>query len=291
MTTVPRDIPIISSIAGLAGRYSVWLCDIWGVMHNGERPFPEAVNACQRFRGEGGLVLLLSNSPRPHQPVAHQLAGIGVPDNAYDAIVTSGDASRNLMSEKPGLCVFHLGPERDLPLFAGLEVELGDLEDADYVLLSGLYDDLTETPGDYKGLLARIMSRNLVMICANPDLQVERGDRLIYCAGALAAAYEKLGGEVIYPGKPHKPIYDLALARIAEIKGAQVPRNEILCIGDGLRTDIAGAAAANMDALYVASALHIDGAVSDAPLKGCTVNALFCESEIKPVAAQKGLVW
>ncbi len=291
MTMARRQIPILSSIAGLAGSYSVWLCDIWGVMHNGETPFPDAVHACLRFRAEGGLVLLLSNSPRPSEPVMSQLNGIGVPDTAYDAIVTSGDATRNLMSEKPGQRVFHLGPERDRPLFEGLDVKLVDLEEAEYVLLSGLYDDLSETPDDYADLLAQIKLRGLAMICANPDLQVERGSRLIYCAGALGAAYEKIGGEVVYPGKPHKPIYDLALARIAGLKGAKVPRGEILCIGDGLRTDMAGAFAARMDALYVASALHIDGANSNTPLEASTVSALFRESGIKPVAAQNGLAW
>jgi len=291
MTTAQQEIPILSSVAELAGRYSVWLCDIWGVIHNGESPFPCAVKACQRFREKGGLVVLLSNSPRPCGPVARQLAEIGVPDTAYDAIVTSGDTTRDIMSEKPGQRVFHLGPERDRPLFEGLDVELADLNDADYVLLSGLYDDLNETPGDYVDLLAQIKARDLLMICANPDLQVERGNRLIYCAGALGAAYEKIGGKVIYPGKPNKPIYDLALARIAELKGAAVERNEILCIGDGLRTDMAGAFAAQMDALYIASGLHIDPANNDAPLEGSTVSALFSESNAKPVAAQKGLIW
>ncbi|GBE42274.1 MAG TPA: TIGR01459 family HAD-type hydrolase [Rhizobiales bacterium] len=291
MTTAQHDIPVLSSIADLAGGYAVWLCDIWGVMHNGVNLFPGAVNACRRFREERGLVVLLSNSPRPNEPVARQLAEVGVPETAYDVIVTSGDATRNLMSEKPGLPVFHLGPERDKPLFEGLDVELAGLDEAEYVLLSGLYDDLTETPDDYRDLLAQIKSRDLPVICANPDLQVERGNQLIYCAGALAAAYEKLGGEVVYTGKPHKPIYDLALARIAEVRGARVRRSEILCIGDGLRTDMAGAFAARMDALFVASALHIDGANSDAPLEGSTVRALFSETGIKPIAAQKGLNW
>jgi len=291
MTIAQPEIPILSSIAGLAGKYDAWLCDIWGVMHNGEHPFPGAVDACQRFRKGGGIVVLISNSPRPRGSVERQLVQIGVPGASYDAIVTSGDTTRDLVSERPGEPVFHLGPERDRPLFEGLNVELDDLERAEYVLCSGLYDDLTENPDDYADLLAQISSRNLLMICANPDLRVERGNQLIYCAGALAVAYEKLGGEVIYTGKPHKPIYQLALARIAEVKGTEVGRTEILCIGDGVKTDMAGAAAAGMDALYVASALHIDGANDDAPLDAGTVSALFCESDIKPVAAQKSLMW
>ncbi len=291
MTPAPQEIPILSSIAELADRYDAWLCDIWGVMHNGERPFPDAVDACQRFRKGGGIVVLISNSPRPRGRVERQLDQIGVPSASYDAIVTSGDITRDLLSEKQREPVFHLGPERDRPLFEGLDVELDDLERANYVLCSGLFDDLSETPGDYADLLARIKSRDLPMICANPDLMVEKGNQLIYCAGALAAAYEKLGGAVVYTGKPHKPIYQLALARIAGLKGVEVGCAEILCIGDGVMTDMAGAFAAGMDALYIASTLHLDAANADTPLDAGTISALFCESDAKPVAAQKSLIW
>lgn len=288
---IQQKIPVLSSIATLAGGYDAWLGDIWGVLHNGERPSPGAVDSCRRFREARGIVVLISNSPRPCGMVEAQLAHIGVPANCYDAIVTSGDTTRNVVAQRPGERVFHLGPERDKPLIEGLDVKLDDVEGAEYVLCSGLYDDMRETPDDYAELLARIRSRDLPMICANPDLMVEKGDRLIYCAGALAAAYEKLGGKVIYTGKPHKPIYDMALACIAEIKGAAVERANILCIGDGVKTDMAGAAAAGMDALFIASALHFDGASNDAPLDADTLNALFSESVIKPVAAQKRLMW
>lgn len=288
MTT---KIPVLSSIAGLAGGYDAWLCDIWGVLHNGERPSPGAADACQRFRETGGVVVLISNSPRPRGAVAAQLAHIGVPANCYDAIVTSGDTTRDLVAQRPGMRLFHLGPERDKPLMEGLDVELEDVEGAEYVLCSGLYDDMRETPDDYAELLVRIRSRDLPMICANPDLMVEKGDALIYCAGALAAAYEKLGGKVIYTGKPHKPIYETSLAHIAEAKGVEVGRAKILCIGDAVKTDMAGAAAAGMDAVFIASALHIENANSDAPLDSDTLSALFTESGIKPVAAQKRLMW
>jgi len=291
LTANQQEIPVLSSIAGLAGGYDAWLGDIWGVLHNGERPFPGALDACRRFREAGGIVVLISNSPRPRSAVEAQLAHIGVPAECYDAVVTSGDTTRELMARRPGERVFHLGPARDKPLIEGLDVVLDDVEGAEYVLCSGLYDDMRETPDDYAELLARLMSRELLMICANPDLMVEKGDALIYCAGALAAAYEKLGGKVIYTGKPHKPIYDMALAYITKKKGAPAGRSKILCIGDGVKTDIAGAAAAGLDALFIASALHIDGANSDAPLDADMLNALFYESGIKPVAAQKRLMW
>jgi len=289
MSSAQDTIPILSSITELAGRYDAWLCDIWGVMHNGEHPFPSAVKACCKFREEGGVVVLISNSPRPRGAVARQLAEIGVPEASFDAIVTSGDMTRQVLIERTGQPFFHLGPERDKSIFDGLDVLIVDLEDSDFVLCSGLYDDLTETPDDYRGLLAQIKSRDLHMVCANPDLQVERGNRLIYCAGSLAAEYEKLGGEVLYTGKPHRPIYDLAFARITDARGGEVPRARILCIGDSVRTDITGAVAAGMDALFVASALHIEDANDDQPLSEAELATLFSGITTRPVAAQKSL--
>jgi HAD superfamily hydrolase (TIGR01459 family) len=289
MSSAQNTIPILSSISELAGQYDAWLCDIWGVVHNGENPFADAVEACKNFRAGGGVVVLISNSPRPCDAVGHQLAEIGVSESAFDAIVTSGDMTRQVLVERKGQPFFHLGPERDKAIFVGLDVLIVELDESEFVLCSGLYDDLTETPDDYKELFSQMRSRGLQMICANPDLQVERGSRLIYCAGALAAEYEKLGGEVIYTGKPHLPIYDMAVDKVAEAKGSGVPRARILCIGDSIKTDIAGATVAGMDALFVASALHIEGANDDSPLRDEDLENAFSTSAIRPVAAQKSL--
>jgi HAD superfamily hydrolase (TIGR01459 family) len=283
------EIPILSSITELAGDYDAWLCDIWGVVHNGEQPFTDAVEACSRFRASGGVVVLISNSPRPCWAVESQLEEIGVQDNVFDAIVTSGDMTRQILIARTGHPFFHLGPERDKPIFEGLDVQIVDQEQAQFVLCSGLYDDLSETPDDYRDLLEHFIKRNLPMVCANPDLQVERGDKLIYCAGSLAAEYEKLGGEVLYTGKPHGTIYDLAVEQVGEAKVSDVPRSRILCIGDSIRTDIVGADSAGMDALFVASALHIDGANDDSPLSKEVLAELFSKSPVRPVGAQKSL--
>ncbi len=197
-------------------------------MHNGHRAFPRAVAATREFRARGGIVVLISNSPRPSPSVQEQLRRLGVPDDAYDATVTSGDLTRHELDKHKGAIVFHLGPERDLPIFQGLAVKLGRPEQAELVVCSGLLDDETETPDDYIGLMRALAARKLPMICANPDHLVERGDQLVYCAGALASLYEQEGGRVIYAGKPYAPIYLLALETISALAGRAVPRSEVL---------------------------------------------------------------
>ncbi len=283
-------IPILNSISGLARRYDAWLADIWGVMHNGVRPFPQAVEACRVFREGGGVVILISNAPRPRETVAVQLREVGVPADCYDGIATSGDVTRMLMAKYAGEAVFHLGPERDLPIFDGLRVTLGSVADSTAVVCSGLRNDETETPDDYAGLLAEFYQHRLPMICANPDVKVERGDMLIYCAGAIAEAYAKIGGKVIYAGKPHKPIYDLALALVMAKHGSAVPRHRIIAIGDGIRTDIAGAAAQKIDSIYVASAVHMAG-FSNGSLRQGDLASLFAGCKARPVAAVSQLTW
>lgn len=290
--TIPSSvlpIPILDSISNLARQYDVWLTDIWGVMHNGVSPFANAVEACQRFRKTGGTVILISNSPRTWDKAAEQLGEIGVADDCYDAIVTSGDATRRMVAAYEGKTIYHLGPERDLSYFDGLGVTLGTVQESEAVVCSGLFHDAIETPDDYKDLLAEIRQRNLPMICSNPDLIVERGDRLIYCAGSLAKAYEALGGETLYGGKPHPPIYQLALARVKDVRG-EVPPQAILAIGDGLHTDIPGAAKAGLDSLFIASAVHVPGG-KDGALDRAVLDSLLTENEARPVAAMSELIW
>ena len=210
-------IPILPSIAKLAPRYDAWVVDIWGVMHNGRRAFEAAGEACRRFRAGGGLVVLLSNAPRPFTAVVGHMASLGVDAAAYDTGVTSGDATRGLIQAWGGRPLLHIGPERDLGLFAGLDVRIVPAEAAEGIVCSGLFDDTKETPADYAALFDRLVARGLPMICANPDLVVERGDTLVYCAGSLAAAYAAKGGKVTYAGKPYLPIYARTFAEIARL--------------------------------------------------------------------------
>ncbi len=280
-------VPIISSIAPLAAGKDAWLVDIWGVMHNGVSPFVAAVQACRAFRDTGGTVLLLSNAPRPAASVAAQLDRIGVPRDAWDVIVSSGDAARAFIAKRGAEPVLHLGPERDLPIYDGLGVSLVPVDEAGCVVCTGLFNDEVETADDYADILARCRSRALPMLCANPDITVERGGRIVYCAGALARAYEAMGGDVVYAGKPHLPVYEMAFAALEQRHGAAVPRERLLAIGDGARTDIDGAAAAGIASVYIASAVHLRaGAAFDA----AAIDGLF-PGPVRPVAAMTGLAW
>ncbi|MEL7049380.1 MAG: TIGR01459 family HAD-type hydrolase, partial [Pseudomonadota bacterium] len=216
----PGDaIPIVASVRRFGEGRRAWLVDIWGVMHNGVVAFPSAVLACQTFRAAGGCVLLLSNSPRTSTGVVDQLRQIGVPDDAYDGVVTSGDATRVLITTAKRAPIFHLGPERDRPTFDGLDVAFGSVGESETIVCTGLFDDAREGPDDYNQMLTDFAERGVPMICANPDLTVERGGTIIYCAGALAARYQELGGVVDLAGKPHAPIYDMAFKELAELVG------------------------------------------------------------------------
>jgi HAD superfamily hydrolase (TIGR01459 family) len=206
---------VIERFEPLASAYDVLLCDVWGVVHNGVAAFAEAGDALARFRARGGTVILITNAPRPGAAVRKILDGLGVRRDAYDAITSSGDVTRGIVEAKRAERVFHLGPLRDRPIFAGLDVTFAPLETADYVVCSGLFDDTVETPESYREMLALMRERSLFMVCANPDVVVERGDTLVYCAGALADAYVALGGETLYCGKPHAPIYEAALGQAA----------------------------------------------------------------------------
>jgi HAD superfamily hydrolase (TIGR01459 family) len=285
-SSVPLAIPLVSSVATLAVATDAWLVDIWGVMHNGVNPFIDAARACATFRRIGGTVMLLSNAPRPAASVAEQLDRIGVPGNAYDMILTSGDAARAMISDFKGHPVFHLGPERDQPIFAGTGAMCARLEDAEAIVCTGLFDDETETPDDYRQMLEGARIRDLPMICANPDLKVERGGRIIWCAGGVAALYEELGGAVRYAGKPFAPIYALAFKELARLRGEKIAPERVLAIGDGVKTDIAGAGVAGVRAVFIASGLHVEGGLDAQALE-----RLFADAPTRPVAAMSALTW
>ncbi|MCU0904709.1 MAG: TIGR01459 family HAD-type hydrolase [Tabrizicola sp.] len=269
---------IIRSLADLTGRYDAVFCDLWGCLHNGRAAYPAAVAALQGFRATGGKVVLLTNAPRPKSSVIKQLDALGVPRDAWDIVVTSGDAAQmGMLSGAVGRRVHHIGAPKDEPFFTDFAEDLAAyartqpaiervaLKDATGIVCTGLADDLTETPDDYRAALLLGKTLGLPMLCANPDIVVDMGDRRLYCAGALAQAYEQLGGRTLYFGKPHPPIYDLARRRLSEAGAPSDP--QILCIGDGISTDIQGGIGEGLDTLFITGGLEAErfGTDVDAP--------------------------
>lgn len=253
---------LIASLSDIAERYDALFCDLWGCLHNGKTPYPAAVAALQAFRARGGKVVLLTNAPRPHATVIAQLDRMGVPRDAWDIVVSSGDAAQYAMlTGAVGQKVFHIGAAKDEDFFTVLPADLppgtpaiervGMLE-AEGIVCTGLEDDQTETPDDYRAQLLLGKTRGLTLLCANPDVVVDMGDKRLYCAGALAQAYEAMGGATLYFGKPHPPIYDLARRRL----GLDDPR--ILCVGDGITTDVQGGMAEGLDTLFITGGLAAD---------------------------------
>ncbi len=264
---------IIATLDEIDAGHRVLYCDLWGCLHDGLRAFPAAVAALERFRTRGGAVVLLTNSPRPARGVAAQMDALGVPRGCWDAIATSGDAAQEaLAAGMVGRRVHHIGPERDLTFFRDadgrpLEVERVPLAEAEGIVCTGLIDDRTETPADYRATLLEAKTRGLKLLCANPDVVVDVGETRIYCAGAIAAAYAEAGGESLYFGKPHPPIYRLARARLAAATGVEPAPDEILCAGDGIATDILGAMGESLDAIFVTGGLAAaeTGTTDDGP--------------------------
>ena len=285
-------VPLVEHVGALAADYDVLFCDVWGVVHNGITAFTDACAALTQFRERGGTAILLTNAPRPDAAVKRILDRLAVPPEAYDAIVTSGDVTRGIVEARIAQRVFHLGPERDLPIFAGLDVRFASLADADYVVCSGLFDDTVETPDSYREMLALMRSRAMFMVCANPDVVVERGDKLVYCAGALADAYAAHGGEVLYCGKPHAPIYEAALVKATVLRGAVTPPlHRVLAVGDSVRTDLVGAAAFGLDCVFVTSGLHAEHYGSREAPDLEALNVVFAAANVRPKAVIRGLVW
>jgi HAD superfamily hydrolase (TIGR01459 family) len=249
-------IRAIAGLSELARRYEALLCDVWGVIHNGRESFAGPCAALARWRSEVGPVVLISNSPRPSAQVAEQLDGLGVPREAWSALVTSGDVTRALLAPLAPGPAYRLGPERDAPLYEGLGLDFAPLGEARFIACTGPVNDDVETPEDYRSLLTQAAARQLPMICANPDRVVQRGDRLVYCGGALAELYEAIGGEVVMAGKPYAPIYEASLARAAELAGRPLGKDTVLAIGDGVVTDAKGANAQGIDLMFVAAGIH-----------------------------------
>ena len=290
-------IPTLAGLSGIAEGRDLILCDVWGVLHDGQTAHVAAGEALIRFRALPGArrrrVVLVSNAPRPGDGVGRILDRFGVPREAYDAILTSGDLTRELIAARPGARIRHLGPERDLGVFKGLDLTLVPEEEADLVVCTGLFDDRAETPDDYRDELTRLAGRGLTMICANPDLVVESGNRLIPCAGLLAAAYAEIGGAVVYAGKPHRPVYEAALAVAAALDGGPPDdTGRVLAIGDAIRTDIAGASGFGIASLLVARGIHAEelGVTAAHHTLGDIADWLGLQS-VHPDAVIERLVW
>ncbi|MFD2173327.1 TIGR01459 family HAD-type hydrolase [Rhodobacter lacus] len=265
---------ILHSLDDISDRYDAVFCDLWGCLHNGVRPFPAAVEALTTFRARGGKVVLITNAPRPARFVGEQLDRMGVPRAAWDLIVTSGDAAQDAMfAGAVGRKVWHLGPSKDDGFFTDVpaawagraEIERVPFEEAEGIICTGPFDEVNEVPEDYRPRFLAAKTRGLPMLCANPDVVVDMGEKRIYCAGALAALYEDMGGRALYFGKPHPPIYDMARRRLLEIHDTDDSR--ILAIGDGINTDVAGAMGEGLDVLFVTGGLAVDqfGPDAEAP--------------------------
>ena len=278
--------PSIAGLSQIAPDYDAAICDVWGVVHNGKRMYAPAIEAMRRFRAERGPVVLVSNAPRPPEGVIAMFERLSIPQDFYDAIVTSGGETREDLIRRTAngrrLKLFYLGPQRDHPLFEGLNIELTEPTDAELVLCTGFYDDETETPDDYRDLLDLFRLRGLTFLCANPDIVVQRGDKLIYCAGAIARVYESMGGDVIYYGKPYEPIFVAANRELHKHAAAKRP----LVIGDGLETDIAGANRMKFDALFIVGGIH--SSLIDDP---SGIAKLLMDSGARARAIMPALAW
>jgi HAD superfamily hydrolase (TIGR01459 family) len=283
-------VPLIDGFAPLAPGYDAVMSDVWGVIHNGVTATPAACEALIKFRAGGGTVALITNAPRPGAVVTRFLDKLNVPREVYDTIVSSGDVTRAVIKARPGKNVCHIGPERDIGIFEGLGLNFVPFDRADYAVCTGLADDETETAESYRGLLTGMRERGLFMVCGNPDLVVERGDRLFYCAGAVADLYHELGGEVLYAGKPHAPIYQEALRQIAEKRGSAPPLSRVLAIGDSIRTDVIGATRMGIDSLFVMAGIHAEELGREEP-DLAALNAMFAEAGVAPKAVMQRLKW
>ena len=292
----PLAVRQISRLAEVSDGYDVILCDIWGVLHNGVEAFRSASDALVSFRRRGGTVILITNAPRPSGPIRRQLLKLGVAPDAFDDIATSGDVTIGLIAERIDEPVVHIGPSRDLSLFeaaekaAGRQPKIVGLAEGRYTICTGLRDDTVETLEDYEAELQAMAVREMPMVCANPDIIIHRGDAVVFCAGALARRFEALGGQVVYLGKPHPQIYQRALSLAEAARGALVDRRRVLAVGDGMKTDIAGACGAGLDALLVTRGIHraaLHGDALDSPADADKLRRLCDEFSLWPVGCDR----
>lgn len=284
-------VPIITHARDLLARYPVLFCDVWGVVHDGVSEYTNAGEALEHYRAAGGRVILLSNAPTPSSSVARVLDEKGVRRSAWDAIVSSGDVTRLHLQTQAYERVHHIGPDRSLPLFEGLTATLSSVDDAHAIVCTGLVQDRTESGESYRPLLERARDQRLPFVCANPDLVVDVGGERLPCAGAVGVVYAGMGGDVYWAGKPHKPAYDLAFATAARLARRPVAAHQILAIGDALATDLAGAAAHSIDALFIAGGIHHDAAMRGGHVDAASLAQLFERSGATAVAAMAGLGW
>jgi HAD superfamily hydrolase (TIGR01459 family) len=279
----------IASIDEIADRYDAVFCDVWGVVHNGRMAYPAACAALQRLKQTGKHVILITNVPKPRGPIPDQLDRIGVPRDAWDAIVTSGDAIRVELSARAPGPMFKIGPdELDRTLWEGLGLRQAPLGEAAFFAISGLNRD-DETPVDYAGKLREAKARDLELICANPDIVVQFGDRMIWCAGAVAQDYQNMGGRVVMAGKPHAPIYELAHRELVGVAGRTIDLARVLCIGDGVVTDIAGANAQGLDSLFIAAGIHGEALWTNGALDPAKVDAALAAENVHATYAMAAL--
>jgi HAD superfamily hydrolase (TIGR01459 family) len=288
----------VAGLEELAPNYDAIVCDVWGVLIDGVRCHAEAARALEKFRAQGRPVILVTNASRPDEEVERQLAGLGTPADCYDDLVSAGELTLAAIVARAGQACHHLGPASDTGLFASAAERLGaplrkvGIDVADYVVCTGLVDDEHERPEDYDRVLEAMLRRDLPMLCANPDVVVAVGDRLCYCAGALAERYARLGGRVEHFGKPHPPIYAEAQARLAAMRSGPIAPDRILAIGDGIATDLAGAARAGFDCLLITTGVHMDALhPGGGELDPAALDELLAGAPAEPQALARRLVW
>lgn len=291
-------IPEINGLHELAGRYEAILCDVWGVLIDGKKHFPRAADALRRYRAQGGRVVLVTNASRPDDEVRRQLLGLGLPEDAFDDLVSAGELTLREIVARKGQAVYHLGPPRDNGLFEeagrrlGAPVRKVSPQEADYVVCTGLFEERAEIPQDYDERLAALKARGLVMLCANPDIIVAIGEDVVYCAGALAERYAAMGGEVLMFGKPHPPVYAAARERLARLAGRPVPDQRIVAIGDGALTDLAGAGRAGLDCVFITDGVHGEELRSAGEaIDPAALERLVQTAGARPVALARAIFW